>query len=145
MMQLFGPNGNVIGFFKTLDELFIHINAVENEKLLKSTSCAPERIWSFTLFTNKRLSYVYYRTLERSFSKIGREAVERELDLIEISKGNNEEFLQIPVTPDVDVQELKKNWCYEYCDAHDYVLVECQDHFEIPSTTVEAIPEINAP
>jgi hypothetical protein len=116
MIQVFGPDRTIIGLFKDHDELFTHINTTENSKLLESSSCFPQDIWTFVLFTNKRLSYIYYKNLERSFSKVGKEAFEQELDLIEISKGDYHNPIQIPVTADVNVQELRKNWCQEYCD-----------------------------
>ena len=130
MIQIFGTDQAVIGLFKDYDALFKHINTLENSKLTESSSCFPGEIWSFVLFTNKRLSYIYYKTLERSFSKVGKEAFEQELDLIEISKGDYQNPLQIPVTPDVNVAELKRNWCQEYCDIRDYVLVEYNNLFE---------------
>lgn len=142
MIQVFDSDKTVIGLFKDYDAFFTHINALENSKLTESGACFPGKIWSFVLFTNKRLSYIYHKTLERSFSKIGKEAFEQELDLIEISKGDDKSPLQIPVTPDVNVQKLKENWCQEYCDAHNYALVEYQDNFEgYPS--IHTIPAAN--
>lgn len=142
MIQVFASDKTVIGLFKDYEAFFTYINALENSKLTESRSCFPGEIWSFVLFTNKRLSYIYHKTLERSFSKIGKEAFEQELDLIEISKGDHKSPLQIPVTPDVDVQKLKENWCQEYCDAHNYTLVEYQDNFEVyPS--IDNIPAAN--
>jgi hypothetical protein len=144
MIQIFGPDKTIIGLFKDYDELFKHINTHENSKLTESSSCFPENIWSFVLFTNKRLSYIYYKTLEKSFSPVGRQAYEQELDLIEISKGDLQSPIQIPVTPDVNIEELKKNWCQEYCDSHDYCLVEYNHNFDnIP--TNENLPAANFP
>jgi hypothetical protein len=142
MMQLFEQDGNAIGLFKSFEELSRYINAVENAKLEDTNSYFPEEIWSFSFFTNKRLSYIYYKILEQSFSKIGKDAFEQGLDLIEISKGDGKEPLQVPVTPDVDIQELKKNWCHDYCDAHGYTLVDYQNNFESHSA-MEAIPVAN--
>lgn len=130
MIQVFGSNKEVIGQFRNYDELSKYLNAIENSKLIERSSRSLEEIWSFALYTNKRLSYIYYKTLERSFSKVGKEAFEQELDLIEIYKGDFMEPIQIPVTPDVNVQELKENWCHEYCDAHHYLLVDCRNNFE---------------
>ena len=142
MIQIFGPDKTVVGLFKDYDGLFKHITDLENSKLTESSSCFPGEIWSFVLFTNKRLSYIFYKTLERSFSKVGKEAFEQELDLIEISKGDFQNPLQIPVTPDVNVPELKKNWCQEYCENHDLVLVEYNNKFD-QQQTIEKIPTAN--
>ena len=139
MIQLFRSDGNAIGLFEDFDKLSNHINTIETTKLTEPRSCFDEDIWSFSLFTNKRLSYIFYKTLEQSFSKIGKEAFDQGLDLIEISKGDYGNPLQIPVTPDVDIQELKKNWCYEYCDAHGYVMIDYRNNFENdPSISVPA-------
>lgn len=140
MIQLFGSNKEAIGQFDNYDALFKHINSIENSKLMECSSRSLADIWSFALYTNKRLSYIYYKTLEKSFSKVGKEAFEQELDLIEIHKGNFESPIQIPVTPDVNVQELKENWCQEYCDFHNYLLVDYKNNFE---TLIEAIPVAN--
>lgn len=143
MIQVFGSNKEAIGHFNNYDDLFKHISSVENSKLAECSSRSLGEIWNFALYTNKRLSYIYYKTLERSFSKIGKEAFEQELDLIEIYKGDFQSPLQIPVTPDVNVQELKESWCHEYCDAHNYLLVDyknnCENH---PS--IDVIPAANA-
>lgn len=142
MIQIFGTDKTVIGLFKNYDELFKHINTQESSKLSESSSCFPGNIWSFVLFTNKRLSYIYYKTLEKSFSAIGRQAYEQELDLIEISRGDFQNPLQIPVTPDVNIQELQKNWCQDYCDNQGYVLVEYNHNFD-PIPVQEPLPAAN--
>lgn len=130
MIQVFASNKEEIGQFDNYDALFKHINSIENSKLAECSSRSLGEIWSFALYTNKRLSYIYYKTLERSFSKVGKEAFEQELDLIEIYKGDFQNPIQIPVTPDVNVQELKESWCQEYCEAHNYLLVDYKNNFE---------------
>ncbi|MBM3468580.1 MAG: hypothetical protein FJX71_04020 [Alphaproteobacteria bacterium] len=130
MIQLYGPDNKTVNLFKDYEELYKHITALENSKLSEENVCLSHNIWSFALYTNKRLSYIYYKTLERSFSKVGKEAFEQELDLIEICKGDYESPIQIPVTADVNVNELRKNWCQEYCETHDYVLVDRKSTFD---------------
>jgi hypothetical protein len=130
MIQVFGSNKEAIGQFDNYDALFKHINSIENSKLAECSSRSLGEIWSFALYTNKRLSYIYYKTLERSFSKVGKEAFEQELDLIEIYKGDFQNPIQIPVTADINVQELKESWCQEYCEAHHYLLVDYKNNFE---------------
>ena len=142
MIQVFGPDRTIIGLFKDYDGLFHHINATESSRLLDSNTSISEDVWTFVLFTNKRLSYIFHKTLERSFSKVGKEAFEQELDLIEISKGDYHNPIHIPVTPDLDVSELRKSWCQEYCDTHDFVLVEHQNNNE-NYTDLSQIPAAN--
>ena len=142
MIQVFGSNKEAIGQFNNYDELFKHINSIENSKLMECSSRSLGEIWSFALYTNKRLSYIYYKTLERSFSKVGKEAFEQELDLIEIYKGDFKSPIQIPVTPDVNVQKLKETWCQEYCDSHNHLLVDYKNNFE-NHTSIETIPVAN--
>jgi hypothetical protein len=144
MIQIFGTDKTIVGFFKDYHELFKHINALETSKLAESNTRLPRQIWSFVLFTNKRLSYIYHKTLERSFSKVGKEAFEQELDLIEISKGDFENPLQIPVTPSVNVAQLQQNWCQDYCDAHDLLLIEYDDNFD-NDPSVGTLPATNLP
>lgn len=140
MIKIFSADKNIVGLFKDYDDVFKHITSLENSRLIES-SYFPKDIWTFVIFTNKRLSCVYHKTLERSFSKIGKEAVDRELDLLEMSKGDYYNPIQIPVTADVNVQELRKKWCQEYCDTHDYTLVELNNNFEHAHNVLEqAVP-----
>lgn len=139
MIQIFDSEQKSLGLFKDYDAVYQHITALENSKLLDS-STYPNDIWAFVLFTNKRLSYIYHKTLERSFSKVGREAFERELDLLEISKGDYHNPIQIPVTGDVDISELKRTWCQEYCDSHDMSLIEYDANFDVSTLVGHNIP-----
>lgn len=75
---------------------------------------------------HQTLSYLYYRSpFWREFLTVKeKEAVEKELGLIEILKGDNENFIQILCTPYLDIEPIKKSWCYEYCETHDIEISE---------------------
>jgi len=147
MMQVFDPNQMPLGLFQNYNELFKYIQNMENLKLLEGHICFQDEPWSFTLYTHKRLSYIYPKFLEKYFSKSGKQAYEQELDLLEIYKGDYHNPIQIPVTQDVDIQDLQKNWCQDYCNAHNYVLVEYNEDFENSSTvdTIQAAHSIHHP
>lgn len=130
MIQVFSSDQKAIGQFKDYDQLVKHLNTLENDKLSQCSSRAPSETWSFAIYSHKRLSYIYYKTLERSFNQAGKEAFEQELDLIEIYKGTFQNPLQIPASKDVDVQSLKEDWCHDYCEAHNYLLVDYRQTFE---------------
>jgi hypothetical protein len=52
------------------------------------------------------------------------EDYEDEQDLIEIYVGDPQSPHQIPVTPDLDLTELMRDWCFDYCYAHGFRVFE---------------------
>lgn len=99
-----------------------YINELEKRKSIKS----GERKWMFIRRPHQTLSSLYYRSpsWRGSFTLKEIEAVEKELGLIEILKGDNENFIQILCTPYLDTEPLKRSWCYEYCEKHDIEISE---------------------
>ena len=79
--------------FKNSHEACEYINAIERQKARES----GERRWMFIRRPHQTFSALYYRSasLRDFFTPKEKEAVERELGLIEILKGDRENFLQI--------------------------------------------------
>jgi hypothetical protein len=93
-----------------------YINAIEKRKALES----GERIWSFIRRRYKTLHSLYYSTpsLKDLLTLKEKEAVEKELGLVEIVKGNKEHITQFLFRSCLDIEPLKRDWCKEYCKAH---------------------------
>jgi hypothetical protein len=72
-------------------------------------------------------SGIFERSLEEALKQTERSnAPEKEggknFDILEIVDGKKP--VLIPVTPDVDVEALQKQWCRNYCKTHGYALFE---------------------
>jgi hypothetical protein len=55
------------------------------------------------------------------------EAFQKGRDLIEIHYGDADNPVQIPITEDTDIESLRKDWCFAYCKAHNYGILETPD------------------
>ena len=73
---------------------------------------------------------IYENTQQSLLTAVVKEAYEKEVGLIAICRGDFESQIEILDTPDLDKEALKKQWCLDYCVAHDYVVVE---NFSDPS------------
>jgi hypothetical protein len=74
--------------------------------------------WSFLVLTPNRIAALLC-TLRKPYDPLMlQEAWEKQLSLVEICKGNFKELKQIIVEQGVDIEALQKNWCFDYCKAH---------------------------
>lgn len=108
---------------KDYDQACDYINRIERRKALKTGKID----WLFTRRRYEAISSLYYRTppLSRDFfTSKEKEAVEKEMGLIEIWKGDKENFIQILSNFKLDVEPLKRNWCQEYCKEHGFEICE---------------------
>lgn len=112
--------------FQDYHQFCDYINNIEKRKALES----GERIWMFIRRSYPTLSTLYYRSMSlRNFLTLKeKEAVEKEVGLIEILKGDNENFIQILCTPHLDIEPLKRNWCQEYSARHGLEISEFVKH-----------------
>ena len=83
--------------------------------------------WNFVVHSSERLSAVYYsaaKALGILLTSKEQEAYEKGLNLLEMHKGDSETPLQIVLTRDINVHEMKKSWCRDYCVEHGYTISE---------------------
>jgi hypothetical protein len=108
--------------FENYHQACSYINSIERRK----TSESGEKIWSFTRYRYETLRSLYYRppSLENILTSKEKEAVEKEMGLIEIIKGNREHITQLLVTNRMDVEPLKRDWCMDYCVERGFNLCE---------------------
>lgn len=122
MIQVYNSKNQKIWECKNYDDLLRHITRLENAKIFKDHPDYGQKIWSFTIYRPK-MAEIVYRELKRYNEHYNtylmKEAIEKELPLIEMfNRGEDESFSQILVTPDVDVEAVKRKWCHEYCEGH---------------------------
>ena len=85
-----------------------------------------EITWRFMRRRTDTLSSLYYRTpsLKDFLTQKEIEAVEKQLGLMEIVAGEWENLTQILITPELDIEPLKRKWCHEYCKEHELKIFE---------------------
>jgi hypothetical protein len=123
MIEIFNESNEKLWSFKSYNSLFKHIKETENQKLLET----GQEDWKFIVHPHERLSVLYWRTvkaIEILLTPREQEAYEIGLNVLEICKGDCNNPSQIILTPDINVKEIKKNWCRDYCIDNGYIFSE---------------------
>jgi len=133
MLHLLDEYFDQLGSFKTYGEVvdFIH-NSQIYHLVYVNTRDHPlvggldlkEREWRFVYYKHSELNIIYSCMNEHSIQGIERQAFDQGLDLIEVHHGSPLNPIQIPVTEDLDIESLKKEWCEAYCKYHGYTIIE---------------------
>ena len=76
--------------------------------------------WNFTIFPPREAVALYANTLNPSEGLA--EAYRENLPLIEIYIRDYRNPLHTVITPNVDMDYLKKKWCIDYCTYHNLVV-----------------------
>ena len=108
--------------FEDYHQVCNYINSIERRKITET----GEKIWSFIRHRYETLRSLYYRppSLENTLTSKEKEAVEKEMNVVEIIKGNREHITQLLVTKRMDIEPLKREWCKDYCIDHGFKLSE---------------------
>ena len=122
MIQIFDERKCRIGKFKSFDEVLDFFNDRENLKVLNPNSLCRQDKWNLVYYSHRRLSALH-EDGQIKCTEIVHEAYINHLDLIEIYMGDLTPQ-QLIVTTELDVAEVIKNWCFDYCYAMKYVLLE---------------------
>lgn len=116
------PTNGVDRLFENYHQVCDYINSIEKRKSLEP----GEKIWRFVRRRYETLYSMYYRnpSLKNFMTTKEKEAVEKELGLIEIVKGNREHITQLLFMNRLDVEPLKRDWCKDYCVDRGFKLSE---------------------
>jgi hypothetical protein len=126
MIELFDSRTEKVISFEDSNALFEYIRELENQKQLETRMENDRELWSFIIHSNQRLSSVYWRAIKAisiMLTEEEQEAYEKGYHLLEICKGDIRSAIQVILTPEVDIEEMKKNWCEEYCSNHGYTFI----------------------
>jgi len=117
----FAPMGN----FKDYAELCEHIRDLENLKLVKGHSEFAQPKWSFMLLPWERVLELYtVLKKEYDLNTLSR-ALQEGSGIIEMCEGDERDLHLIVASPGVDIEGFRKDFCDDYCHAHDLVITEC--------------------
>ena len=122
MIEIITLDRTPAGQFDDFNDLFDCITTIENLKLVAKHPNARQMNWSFAIHPPKRAAVLY--THGDNSSEAIEEAYEEQLPLIEICTGDYKKPLYIVLTPNVDMDYLKKKWCLDWCTFHHLVVRE---------------------
>lgn len=132
MLNLLNEQHRCIGSFRTYNEVisYIHNSQIYNlvhvndlyEPLIEAIHL-KNISWRFIQYKHSELNIIYSCMYKPLLKGIEKEAFNNGLDLIEIYYGSLIYPIQFAVTPDLDIESLKWEWCQAYCEAHGQKLV----------------------
>jgi hypothetical protein len=96
-----------------------YFNRIENAPFVDYNSYQNQQKWNFIYHPYRKPSNDL-----RAGEDMEEEIYEDELDFVEIYVGDPQNPYQIPVTPDLDLIELMRDWCFNYCYARGYKILE---------------------
>jgi hypothetical protein len=124
--------------FKDYKDLYGHIDRSQQMKRMRDPKLMDE--WVFTIHPYQRLaifSAFVYRQMIIDEQNAGESTGEspgeskaqnqKKLDVLEISCNQTKNPVFLHVTPDVDIEVYRKDWCQRYCQYHGFELREIQE------------------
>ena len=115
-------DGTPAEYFESFDQLFEDIITTEALKVAAKTSHSKPVNWSFAVYPADQVLPLL--AAHKKPPEAVEEAYEENLSLIEICTGDYKHPLYIVMTPNVDMDYLKKKWCVDYCTYHNLVVRE---------------------
>ena len=110
--------------FESYESLFDYIKKkIKDQNLLEE----GQEDWNFVVHSSEKLATVYHsavKAIRILLTPKEQEAYEKELNLLEMYKGNSETPMQIVLTNDINIHDMKKSWCRDYCLEHGYTISE---------------------
>ena len=124
MLNLSKNDGTPIASFENYRELYLHINHIENMKLLPDHPEFGQSHWGFLVLSPQRVIELH-NTLKKEYDpEILSRALKEKSGLIEICEGDVKNLHLIVASPDADIEGHRKDFCDNYCDAHDLTITE---------------------
>lgn len=122
MIEIIPLDGSQTICFENYDQLFDHIVEVENRKFVAKQQDNEQINWNFTIYSTKQVAvlYVYHKDPDDAL----KEAYEEGLSLIEICTGSYAHPNYIVMTPNIDMDYLKRKWCLDFCTYCNWVVYE---------------------
>ena len=120
MLEIYDIKQEKIAIFEDDKQLFGFIQQIERIKLLRGDYQNSQSIWFFEHRCYEKLFMVHSHINGKPLTAIEKEAYTQQRDTIEIYKGEYAFPVQLIVTPELDVDELEKQWCQDYCKAHGF-------------------------
>src|SRR3990167_7649597 len=113
--------------FENYNKLFDFISEMDSEaqngKTFESHVEFEGSSWSFVSYSPDKVASFRELAFEIEDPNF-QEACEDRLGLLEICEGGFKYPQYIAITPNVDMDELRKKWCLDYCEFHNLTIRE---------------------
>jgi len=107
-------NENIMKF-DSYTEVCTAFHNIENCKILEDVDGEIfKNSWGFFLHDKRTLKHLHDNLTW--VPPLLKEAYDREIGLIELCKGDPFNLTQILITPEVDIEKIRKAWCLDYCE-----------------------------
>jgi|GEM_PF-1127168 len=126
MLKIFDSHKKSVGVFDDDNAFLRFIRDQENQKLLNPT--VGMVYWSFSHYLPSQFKNLCAWVKPEFLTLPQLRALEKGLGLVEICRGDYRKIQEIPVTGDVDVEDLKKKFSRDYCGYRRWLLIETQEH-----------------
>jgi hypothetical protein len=127
MLKLSKNDGTPIDNFENYTEFLKYIMDQENVKLLKGHPEFGQTKWSFLYFPWERVLELYHVLKKEYNLETLSKALQEGSGIIEVCRGDERDLRLIIASPDVDIEGHGKDFCDDYCHAHNLIITEC-DH-----------------
>ena len=120
---------SLVGSYKNFEDVCDYFMRLEHFKAADRHSfysgSVPEEKWEFSYYTHEHLcAIVGGIEQDAELTKVEWEAYENGIGLIEVCAGDPQLLQQIPLFPDVDVEELARDWSFDYAWDKNFSLFE---------------------
>ena len=124
MIGIFNTGTQEIKMFETVEQLFNYIIMIENKKMLEDHTNFGNMAWSLKIMSAQHVRELYTHMKKSERTEALREAYEQELPLLEVCHGDFRNPARFPLTPHIDLEALKMDWCRAYCKVHQFYVIE---------------------
>lgn len=132
MIHFLNVSHQNMGEFRNYNDLADYIHKIESSRtklLIAGLDLNPsndweQEHWGFAVYTHEFSKTIYSAMRAPPLTGIELEAFQQGLDLVEIYYGDANNPVQIPITEDIDIESLRKDWCLAYCKAHNYTVLD---------------------
>jgi hypothetical protein len=120
---------SLVGSYKNFEDVCDYFMRLEHFKAANRGSfysgSFPEEKWEFSYYSHEHLcAIVGGIEQDAELTKVEWEAYENGIGLIEVCAGDPQMLQQIPLFPDVDVEELARDWSFDYAWDKNFSLFE---------------------
>lgn len=129
MIKLFTSKKELLATFESYEQAaeFLQkfsLYRLTNEAFLSDEIPYHNRRWSFIKYDHATLSTIFKALSKDSFTKEEKKAIDLKLGMVEMYCGYPLEVYQTAVDSKIDITEIQKGWCFEFCKAFKYKLVD---------------------
>ena len=137
MLRIFDSDIKKIGVFHDYNALLGFITAEENQKLLKDGTTLGRGYWAFAEYSPEKLQHMCDWIKPGYLTTVQLKSLEQNLGLLEICRGYSAAVQEVPLNPELNVEEFKRSFCVDYCRQRGWRLIETHNHKSSPNVLVE--------